>query len=442
MSKYYLVRSLRSALLPIFLTSSIFANGQTIGDNLGKHTATRDLQMRGFSVKGINMLTTKGMVVGPSNSLKPNVYLQTEGDNKTILISGVNDLLNSTTPSIPATNAINGMLAYDNTTNKFYVYQNNTWDTFVSSNLATGRLLTGSSSDKIQSTTLAGDANINFDGTTTITVNAVTSDKIDDSAVIGGKVADSAITSLKIDNLSITTNNMAAQTITNDKFIGGNSGNVLVTNASGTVAWQTPVVGFGYEVGDIKPFLKLANNEIPPGWVSCDGQTLANAQSSLNGRVIPNLNNGTYVVGGAIGSSGTTRGSNSTNLTASNLPAITINSSVVSSAEGGTPTGSVALAFAAPHYMYYNDEKFSAGGTNYKDGSNTYDAYAGNDVSFTSTSLGDTGSAANHNHTAGFSGAALAAHNHTFTVPLNGTTQTPINIQPQSNVVTWIMRIL
>ena len=65
---------------------------------------------------------------------------------------------------------------------------------------------------------------------------------------------------------------------------------------------------------------------LPSGWVECNGQTLSDSDSPLNGQVIPNLNasgGGTQRFLRGATTSGTTGGADSVTLTTTELPAHT-----------------------------------------------------------------------------------------------------------------------
>lgn len=94
--------------------------------------------------------------------------------------------------------------------------------------------------------------------------------------IIGNSIADG----------SITTPKLAAEAVNSTKIVGS-----IIP-----------------PVGSILPFLKSLSGvpSLPSGWVECNGQTLSDADSPLNGQVIPNLNGGKYLKGAA--ASGATGG--------------------------------------------------------------------------------------------------------------------------------------
>ena len=74
-------------------------------------------------------------------------------------------------------------------------------------------------------------------------------------------------------------------------------------------------------IGSIEFFDKNFNgeNELPFGWVECNGQTLDDEESPLNGKVIPNLNGQNRFLRGN-STSGSTGGSATVTLTVNQIP--------------------------------------------------------------------------------------------------------------------------
>lgn len=112
---------LKLALITGLVTAtSFFAKAQKFGDNLGNHKATKDLQMEGKTI-----LNAAGLAIG-ATTLDPagSVALKIGSATKAILISSV-----AANADIAA--AENGMIVYNTTDNKFYLYQNSAWVTFA-----------------------------------------------------------------------------------------------------------------------------------------------------------------------------------------------------------------------------------------------------------------------------------------------------------------------
>jgi len=115
--KQFLLKSVLSAVL-LFVTV-FFARAQKFGDNLGNHIANKDLQMSGKSI-----FNADGIAIGSATITNGSVALQIGSANKAILLSSVNANTDIATP-------VNGMVIYNNTDNKFYLYQNGAWVTFA-----------------------------------------------------------------------------------------------------------------------------------------------------------------------------------------------------------------------------------------------------------------------------------------------------------------------
>jgi hypothetical protein len=99
-----------------------------LGDNMGSHKATKDIDLQSHNINTANLVAAKGVVIGTATALSnTSVALQVDGADKAIVVPRVTDLLNATAPSIPVANAINGMIVYDLATSKFYHRQNNAW---------------------------------------------------------------------------------------------------------------------------------------------------------------------------------------------------------------------------------------------------------------------------------------------------------------------------
>ncbi|NTD96319.1 hypothetical protein G6M26_27330 [Agrobacterium tumefaciens] len=113
---------LKSAMVVAFFAltlGSSQAQTQKMGDNLGNHTATRDLQLAGKQI-----LNASGVVIGATVAANNSVALQISGADRAILISNVVANADILAP-------LNGMIIYNTTDNKFYLYQNGAWVTFA-----------------------------------------------------------------------------------------------------------------------------------------------------------------------------------------------------------------------------------------------------------------------------------------------------------------------
>ncbi|WP_293788391.1 hypothetical protein [uncultured Pedobacter sp.] len=115
--KQFLLKSV--LMMGLLFATAFFAKAQKFGDNLGNHTATKDLQMAGKSI-----FNAEGIAIGTATISNGSVALQIGSANKAILISSVTANTDIATP-------VNGMIVYNNTDNKFYLYQNGAWVTFA-----------------------------------------------------------------------------------------------------------------------------------------------------------------------------------------------------------------------------------------------------------------------------------------------------------------------
>lgn len=114
-------RILLKSILIVGLLAGVtsFAQAQKFGDNLGNHIATKDLQMAGK-----NIFNAEGIAIGTTALTNGSVALQIGTANKAILVSAVAANADIQAP-------LNGMIVYNNTDNKFYLYQNSAWVTFA-----------------------------------------------------------------------------------------------------------------------------------------------------------------------------------------------------------------------------------------------------------------------------------------------------------------------
>lgn len=101
------------------LSTSLVQAQQKMGDNLGNHIATKDLQLAGKQI-----LNASGLAIGATTITNGSVALKIGGSDKAISISTVAANADIVTPE-------NGMIVYNSTDNKFYLYQNGAWVTFA-----------------------------------------------------------------------------------------------------------------------------------------------------------------------------------------------------------------------------------------------------------------------------------------------------------------------
>lgn len=103
----------------LVIAGSNLAKAQTFGDNLGNHKATKDLQMQGKKI-----LNAEGIAIGTATLANGSVALQIDGSDKAILIPRVAD-------NAAIVGPLEGMIIYNTTAKKFFLYQKDAWVTFA-----------------------------------------------------------------------------------------------------------------------------------------------------------------------------------------------------------------------------------------------------------------------------------------------------------------------
>ncbi|WP_337187582.1 hypothetical protein [Phenylobacterium sp.] len=186
---------------------------------------------------------------------------------------------------------------------------------------------------------------------------------------------------------------------------------------------------------------------LPLNYVPCNGQTINDIRSPLNGMTLPNLNNGKFLVGGANADSGVAVGSNEVKLSAANIPAVTLTGNT-GSASAGTPSGTVSVASGGAHSHTVNDPGHMHGVKGSATGLLT--GITGLAVTSAGSGTGNTISAntnvtvqsgGDYTHTGGFAGTALPNHSHSLSVTLGYESPAALDNRPASVSVVWIMRI-
>lgn len=183
----------KAILYCLLLAGSSAVAQQKVGDNLGTHKATKDLQMNGFQ-----LLDAKGIAIGTATFSSNSVALEIAGSNKALVVSRL-----ATSTDMNALNAVDGMIVYVTADAKFYLRQNGTW----------APISTGSASISAASPNAAS------------TPNGFT---ISPLGVIALSPADAS-------NPGIITNGV--QTLAGDKTLTG------ITSISNTTASTSPSVG-------------------------------------------------------------------------------------------------------------------------------------------------------------------------------------------------------
>lgn len=89
------------------------------------------------------------------------------------------------------------------------------------------------------------------------------------------------------------------------------------TTITDSLTVQGEVVGFGIvPIGALVAFFDQAS--VPDGFVYCQGQTISDSESPMNGTTLPNLEGGVFLMGNS--TAGSTGGTNSYTLSTSQLP--------------------------------------------------------------------------------------------------------------------------
>lgn len=99
---------------------------QRMGDGLGNHKASQDLNMNSK-----NIVNAQGLVIGVATYSNNSVALQVDGADKAILFPRITSLSSIAEP-------LNGMMVYNMADQKFYVRQANVWINFVNQASSSG----------------------------------------------------------------------------------------------------------------------------------------------------------------------------------------------------------------------------------------------------------------------------------------------------------------
>ncbi|RZK80286.1 MAG: hypothetical protein EOO85_01225 [Pedobacter sp.] len=217
-------------------TSGLYAQ-QRMGDNLGNHKAMTNLDLNGKNIVKAQVINAENIVIGTATMVNnSSVALQVNGQ-KAILIPRVNNLLDVSTPAIPAADLVEGMIVYDLTTHKFYVRDNVSWITYGSTSLADAHILVGDAAGIARSVSMSGDVMINNTGVTAIGASKILTPMIADANVTSAKLADSVITTAKMK-------------------VGAAANQILRTNATNQATWGN--------LSDLG-FVDLVNNQTVNG---------------------------------------------------------------------------------------------------------------------------------------------------------------------------------
>ena len=142
---------------------------QKVGDNLGNHTAIKDLDIGKH-----NIVNASGAVIGSVNfTTIPNtsVSLELAGTDKAFLVNRVDDLFATTSP---ITNTAVGMMVYNKKDSKFYFFDGKGWETFATPSpsgltvwtVTAGDFGTSPNGSGLTVTTTAGNVKISLEAAT------------------------------------------------------------------------------------------------------------------------------------------------------------------------------------------------------------------------------------------------------------------------------------
>jgi hypothetical protein len=233
-------------VMSIVTATSFLAKAQKFGDNLGNHKATKDLQMEGKTI-----FNAAGVAIGTTTLANGSVALQIGSTTQAILLSSVAANTDIVAP-------LNGMIVYNTTDNKFYLYQNGAWVTFALG-LKTATDINTTSTPNAYTLTQEGqetvlklspadatnpgivtaigsqifggdkafNGNVELNGTSTLTVGT-------GATTLGGTLAAAG-------DVTVGTATTAANTVLNGNFsvVGGNT---ILTGSTGAVGSEVSAI--------------------------------------------------------------------------------------------------------------------------------------------------------------------------------------------------------
>ncbi|WP_412468122.1 tail fiber domain-containing protein [Pedobacter sp. KLB.chiD] len=248
----------------LLLVANSMYGQQRMGDNLGNHKATNNLDMNGKNLNRVQVVNAENVVIGTASAVNnASISLQVNGQ-KAILIPRVTNLLDATNPAIPAANLLEGMMVYDLTTHKFYIRDNNSWITYGSTRLADANILVGDATGTARSVAMTGDVTISNAGVTAIGASKILTPMIADATVTAVKLADSVIAPSKMK-------------------VGTAANQILRTNATNRAVWGN--------ISDLG-FVDLISNQTIDGVKTFSSNGGLIATGSLGQGTVPTLPNG------------------------------------------------------------------------------------------------------------------------------------------------------
>ena len=165
---------LLTALLATVITVGFSQTGK-IGDNLGNHTATKDLNLSNFNITNAKVVNADGMVVGgvaPIDATSVSIDLQ--ATNKAIIFNRVTSVAAIATP-------VNGMAVYAADKQKFYLRENGAWITFAST--TDGKVVMSLNMGSFATTSSTTGATLTDDGKGNLTLSMTPADATNPGAV-------------------------------------------------------------------------------------------------------------------------------------------------------------------------------------------------------------------------------------------------------------------
>lgn len=209
--------------------------------------------------------------------------------------------------------------------------------------------------------------------------------------------------------------------------IGANADNTAFGNWSG---WDSPS-NHTVPIGSIQAYYGRAMGlSIPDGWALCNGSTINDSDSPLNGKTLPNLSSKVLAMAPVEGLIGSTVGANTIKLNRNQLPNAVLETSGTLTY---TPKGTVSINSNGAHTHSYS--RISPTYSHVKKDANDNWGYTGQWDS------GTTGSNGNHNHSATFTGASQTLVLSTSGNLNGGVTQQYINNMQDTMYVDYIMKI-
>jgi len=179
------------------------------------------------------------------------------------------------------------------------------------------------------------------------------------------------------------------------------------------------------------------------GYVKCNGQTLSDGTSTMNGAVIPNINNSIFLMGST--TAGSTGGDSSVTLSTANVPSHTHSISGTAAGQtysGTTSTSSISGTTGVTDAQHYHQFALGTGTTGFAGGGSGYSYNSGSQ----NTDLSGAG-ALNHSHSISGTAAGQTYSGTTSTSSISGTTGTgsgsgtSFSIVPTYISAVFVMRV-